>query len=78
MPPGVSGRVTAVNKNWNFVVLNVGQKQNVVEGGELIVYRGQKMIGKVKVVSVESNSSVADILPEWAQSDLQTGDEVIN
>jgi uncharacterized coiled-coil DUF342 family protein len=78
MPPGINGRVMTVNKSWNFVVLNIGQKQNVIEGGELIVYRGQKMVGKVKVVSVEANTSVADILPDWVQADLQAGDEVIN
>lgn len=77
MPPGVSGKVTFVNRTWNFVVLDVGLANGVVPNGELIVYRGRDFLGKVKVTSVEANSSVADILPD-AKSDIQVGDYVLN
>jgi len=77
IPPGVSGKVTFVNRAWNFVVLNVGLSNGVVPNGELIIYRGRDFLGKVKVTSAESNSSVADILPD-AKADIQAGDDVLN
>ena len=75
--PGVSGRVTFVNRTWNFVVLNVGLSSGVVPNGELIVYRGNNFLGKVRVTTVDENSAVADILPD-AKGDIQTGDSVLN
>jgi len=77
IPPGISGKVTFVNHAWNFVVLNVGLSNGVVPNGELIVYRGRDFLGKVKVTSAESNSCVADILPD-AKADIQAGDDVLN
>lgn len=78
LPPGITGKIETVNKTWNFVVLNVGDKDNVVRNGVLIVYRGNDYIGKVKVVSTEAHTAVADILPEWSKGDIQAGDDVLN
>ncbi len=75
--PGVSGKITFVNRAWNFVVLNVGISNGVVPNGELIVYRGRNFLGKVKVTSAEAGTSVADILPN-AKGDIQVGDDVLN
>jgi len=77
MPPGISGKVTFVNRAWNFVVLNVGLSNGIVPNGELIVYRGRDFLGKLKVTSAESNTCVADILPS-AKGDIQVGDDVLN
>jgi myosin heavy subunit len=75
--PGVSGKVTYVNREWNFVVLNVGLSNGVVPSGELVVYRGNEFLGKVKITSAEDNTAVGDILP-GAKADIQVGDDVIN
>jgi hypothetical protein len=77
MPPGISGKVTFINRSWNFVVMNVGLSNGVVPNGELWIYRGNNMLGKVKVTSAEASTSVADILPE-TKVDIQVGDSVIN
>ena len=77
MPPGISGRVTFVNRTWNFVVLDVGLSNGIVPNGELIVYRNNSFLGKVKVTSAEANTSVADIEPS-VKGDIQTGDYVLN
>jgi len=77
MPPGISGKVTFVNRTWNFVVLNVGLSDGVVPNGELIIYRGKIFLGKIRVTSAEANSAVADILPD-AKADIQIGDNVLN
>ncbi len=82
LPPGINGKVVSVNRNWNFVVLNVGEKDGVVENGELTVSRtvqGRKqVIGKVKVVSTEANTAVADIEVSTLQGQIQNGDDALN
>jgi multidrug efflux pump subunit AcrA (membrane-fusion protein) len=77
MPPGISGKVTFVNHAWNFVVLDVGLSNGIVPKGELIVYRGNRFLGKIKVTAAEENTSVADILPD-SKGDIQAGDSVLN
>ncbi|MGF1677709.1 MAG: hypothetical protein ACFCUX_00790 [Candidatus Methylacidiphilales bacterium] len=76
-PMELSGKVVALNKSWNFVVLNVGQQNQLVEGVDLTVYRGDTLIGKVRTVSVDQETAIADILPEWAKSEIQVGDQVL-
>jgi multidrug efflux pump subunit AcrA (membrane-fusion protein) len=77
IPPGVSGKVTFVDRTWNFVVLDVGLSNGVVPNGELIVYRGRTFLGKVRVTKADPNDAVAEILPN-AKGDIQIGDSVLN
>ena len=77
MPPGISGKVTFVDRTWNFVVLNVGLTNGVVPNGELIVYRGRNFLGKIRVTKADENDSVAEILPD-IKGDIQIGDAVLN
>jgi chromosome segregation ATPase len=76
-PLDLSGKVLAINREWNFVVLDVGKANQLVEGVDLSVYRGNTLIGKVRTVSVEANTAVADILPDWTKTEIQVGDKVL-
>ncbi|MEM9443713.1 MAG: hypothetical protein AAGA18_00040 [Verrucomicrobiota bacterium] len=76
-PLSLSGKIVAINKEWNFVVLNVGKDDRLVDGIDLTVYRGNDLIAKVRTVSVEANTAIADILPDWVKSEIQVGDQVI-
>ena len=62
MRDGLTGRVLAVNQAWNFVVLNLGDKNGVVNNAEMLVKRGNTLIGKVRITSVEPATSIADIV----------------
>lgn len=79
MRDGLQGRILAVNKAWNFVVLNLGDKNGVVSNAEMLVKRGNNLIGKVRVTSVEPSTSIADIdvasLPQGIA--ITPGDSVI-
>lgn len=77
MPEGLTGHILALNEDWNFVVIDVGANQGVVENAAMIVYRNGTLIGKVKISSVEPTISIADILPEWKQADIREGDTVV-
>ena len=75
----LSGRILAVNEAWNFVVLNLGDKNGISSNTELLVKRGTTQIGRVRVTSVEPASSIADIIPGSLSRGLsiQPGDYVI-
>ena len=77
--PGLEGKVLAVNANWSFVVLSIGDRQGVVNGASLIVKRGGDLIAKLRVTSVEPSTSIADIQPGSAPKGItvQPGDVVI-
>ena len=76
LPSDLAGKVTAVDSQYDFVVLNVGEDQGVREHGELLVGRSDKLIGRLRVLSVEKNRSIANIMPDYKQSEIQTGDSV--
>jgi multidrug efflux pump subunit AcrA (membrane-fusion protein) len=76
-PPGVSGKVTFVDRTWNFVVLDVGLDAGVVPNGELIVYRGKTFLGKVRVTRADPGDAVAEILPD-NKGEIEVGDAVLN
>ncbi|MDE1171044.1 MAG: hypothetical protein PW734_07540 [Verrucomicrobium sp.] len=78
LPPGIMGKIVSVNRNWNFVVLNIGEKDGLVENGELIVSRNKQVIGRVRIVSTEANTAVADIEVNTLQGQIETGDDVLD
>lgn len=75
---GLSGRVLAFNPGWNFVVLSIGDKAGLKPGVNMVVSRGNSMIAKVKVTSVEPNSAIADVVPGTMRGGkVEAGDTVI-
>ena len=76
MRDGLEGNVQAIDSDWGFVIVNVGEKHGARENGELLVSREGKLIGKLLISSVEENRSIANVIPGWAQSDIQVGDVV--
>jgi len=79
MRPGLEGKVLAVNGNWNFAVLSIGDKQGVMTGTSLVVKRGNMMVAKLRVTSVEPSTCIADIQPGTLSkgTSIQPGDVVI-
>jgi hypothetical protein len=73
----LSGKIVAVNPTWNFVILDLGKNDQLVEGLTMVIYRGEKMIGKIKTVTVDAQTSVADVLPGTPASALEVGDQVV-
>jgi hypothetical protein len=77
LPAGLKGKVLVTDPKWNFVVLNVGQDQEVLEQGELLVNRNGRLVAKVKVGSVQKDRSIANVMPGWQLGDIMEGDLVI-
>jgi hypothetical protein len=77
LPAGLKGKVVVVDPKWDFVVLNIGEDQGVLEDGELLVNRDGKLVAKVIVRSIEKNRCIANIVPGWKLGEVIEGDEVI-
>ena len=78
LPAGLKGKVLVTDPKWNFVVLDVGENQGVLQYGEMLVSRNGKLVAKVSVRTVESDRCIANILPEWKLGDVVEGDNVIS
>jgi hypothetical protein len=59
---GVRGTVLAVNRAYNFVVLNLGGRQGVEPHTEMLVLRDGAFIGKIRISSVEPATAIGDII----------------
>jgi hypothetical protein len=70
------GKILVVDPKWDFVVLNIGQDQGVLEDGELLVSRDGKLVAKVIVRSVEKDRCIANVVPGWKLGEVIEGDEV--
>ena len=78
LPEGLKGTVTAVDPKWEFVVLNVGLADGVLEHGELLINRDGKLVAKVKVTVVQRDRCIANLVPGWKLSDIVEGDFAIH
>jgi predicted RNase H-like nuclease (RuvC/YqgF family) len=71
-----SGKVVAINKRYNFVIINIGKNDGLEEDTVLIVHRGKNFIGKVRVERVYEKMSAAMLLKDWMQDNIKTGDKI--
>jgi hypothetical protein len=77
LPPGLKGKVIAVDPKYEFVVLDVGLDQGVLPRGELLVNRSGKLVAKIRILTAEPHRSVANVLPDWKQGEIMEGDVVL-
>ena len=77
LPAGTKGNIVAVDPKYDFVILDIGREQGVLEDAKMLVNRDGKLIGKVKITSVEPNRAIANVLPEWKQDEIMEGDQVL-
>ncbi len=77
VPEGLAGNVVLVNPYWNFVVLDIGGKDGLSANAEMLVHRDDRLIGKVKISSVEDEMAIAEIVTDWEQVPIREGDHVL-
>ena len=76
LPATLKGKILVVDPKWDFVVLNIGDDQGVMQDGELLVSRDGKLVAKVIVRSVEKDRCIANVMPGWKLGEVIEGDEV--
>ncbi|MEQ1750352.1 MAG: hypothetical protein ABL974_13075 [Prosthecobacter sp.] len=75
----LDARIVAVNNEWGFVVVNAGKTLGISDATKLLVVRGTQTVGKLSVLSIEGERTVANIVPETLATGLRIapGDQVI-
>jgi cell shape-determining protein MreC len=76
LPTGLRGRVLAVDPKFEFVVLDIGERDGVLERGEMLVNRSGRLVARVRIMSVQPNRSIANVMLDWKQADIMEGDVV--
>lgn len=76
-PVTVRGQIASVQDRWGFVVLNVGEAQQVRANSQFLVYRDSKLVCKVQVVSVAAQTSIAEVLTDYQRGEPRVGDLVV-
>jgi hypothetical protein len=79
LEPGFTARVAQAFGEWGFAVVNKGNSAGMIANADLDVKRGNDIVGKLKVRSVEAAISIADVVAgTFAEgSVLQNGDLLV-
>ena len=77
LPASLKGKILVADPKWNFVVLDVGENQGVIQFGELLVNRNGKLVAKVIVRTVQKDRCIANVVNGWQLGDVMEGDQVI-
>jgi chromosome segregation ATPase len=68
------GKVLAVNKEHNFIVIDLGEEQGIKIGDTFSVYRDEQKIANVEVIQTRKNVSACDIRQQ--STNIRVGDTV--
>lgn len=77
LPASLQGKVVVVDPKYNFVLLNIGEENNLREYGQMLVNRNGRLVAKVIVSSLQKNRSIANVMPGWEIGQVMEGDLVI-
>lgn len=77
LPKGLTGRILFVNKDWNFVVIDLGSDDGLVANAEMLVHRKDALIGKITISGIARKMAIAELQPDWAQAAVKEGDFVV-
>lgn len=77
LPAELRGKVLVCDPKWDFVLVDVGEDQGVVEKGEMLVSRNGKLVAKLSVRSVDKKTSIANVLPGWKLGEVMEGDQIL-
>jgi len=72
----LDGQVVVVNREYDFIVMNLGRNHGLSVGQEFQIVRDNQVLGHVKVEKVYDELSAAAILPDSQKSSIREGDAV--
>ena len=75
---GMEGKILVVNKDYNFAVINLGNKDGVNVGNTFAVYHNNKYLGDVKVEKVHDSMAAAGFSSEDMRNKVSEGDKVVS
>lgn len=73
----MQGKVLVVNKEYGFIVTDVGQDKNIQKGAKFDVMDGARFLGQAEIDKVYDTMSSATILPDAKINDMKKGNVII-
>lgn len=74
---GLTGRVLFVNRDWNFVVIDLGSQDGLVPNAEMLIHRDDSLVGKIVISNLSPDMSIAELEAGWLQGQVREGDYVV-
>ncbi len=74
---GLQGKVLVINKDYNFVVTNLGKKDGINVGDVFSVYHGENYVGDVKIEKIHDSMSAAGFVSTDVKDKVNEGDKVV-
>lgn len=74
-PSALSGRVLSINRDWHFVVIDLGWDA-VRIGDTVSIFRGDQLLAKARIERVQEGVCAATVLPEWETIEIRINDLV--
>ena len=79
MPVSVAtqdGQVVVINREYDFIVMNLGKNHGLTVGQEFKIVRDNEVLGRVRVEKVYDELSAAALLPNSKKNSIREGDLV--
>ena len=73
----LQGKVLVVNKEYSFIVTDIGQDKNVQKGAKFDVMDGARTLGQVEIDKVYDTMSSATVLPGSRINDMKKGNTIV-
>ena len=70
------GQVVVINREYDFIVMNLGKNHGLSVGQEFQIVRGSEVLGRAKVEKVYDELSAAALLPDSKKNSIREGDTV--
>jgi hypothetical protein len=75
--PVMQGHVLVVNKEYGFIVTDIGQDKNIQKGIKFDVMDGSKLLGQAQIEKIYDTMSSATILPDGKINDMKKGNLIV-
>ncbi|MDO8603408.1 MAG: hypothetical protein Q7O04_06130 [Candidatus Omnitrophota bacterium] len=75
--PIMQGKILVVNKEYSFIVSDIGQDRNIQKGMKFDVMDGPKFLGQAEIDKVYDTMSSAAILPGAKINDMKKGNVIV-
>jgi len=74
---GLKGRIVTINKEHNFVVIDLGKQDGIDVGNKFNVYRGSIFLGLIEIIQARDRIAAADIKDLKEGMDIELNDTVV-
>jgi uncharacterized protein (DUF3084 family) len=74
---GLKGRIVTINKEHNFVVIDLGKQDGINIGNNFNVYRGETLLGSVEIIQARDRIAAANIKDLKEGMSIEINDTVV-